>query len=84
MRPVLSFAVSHSFRSAGTFTSMRGMMLKPDGEQIALPAIFKQDGDKLKVCWKSIEVKEAPAELSAKSGSGQSLVTLARQKSCDK
>jgi uncharacterized protein (TIGR03067 family) len=54
------------------------MTIKPDGEQESLPAIYELDGDKLKVCWASLEKKQAPTDFSTKPGSGQSAVILER------
>ena len=56
------------------------MDIRPDGEQIWLHAIYKLDGDKLTICWKSIEEKRPPTEFTSKAGTGQTVVTLERQK----
>jgi uncharacterized protein (TIGR03067 family) len=54
--------------------------IKPTGEQDSIQAIIQLDGDEMKVCWNSTNAKRAPAEFSAKPGSGQTLVTLKRKK----
>jgi uncharacterized protein (TIGR03067 family) len=55
------------------------MTIKPDGEQQSLPAVFEQQGDKLKICWAPLEKQQAPTEFSAKPGSRQTVVTLERK-----
>jgi uncharacterized protein (TIGR03067 family) len=55
------------------------MSIKPDGEQVWLPTIYEQIGDKLKVCWAPLEKQQAPTEFSAKPGSGQSVIMLGRK-----
>jgi uncharacterized protein (TIGR03067 family) len=55
------------------------MMIKPDGEQATLLAIYKLDNGTLTICWKPIEDKRPPGEFSAKPGTGQTIVTLVRE-----
>jgi uncharacterized protein (TIGR03067 family) len=61
-------------------TSPMTMTITPDGEQQSLPAIFKLEDDKLIVCWKSVEEKRPPSEFSTEAGTGQTMVTLVREK----
>ena len=56
------------------------MTIKPEGETVSLPAIYEQDGNKLKVCWAPLEKGQPPTEFSAKPGSGQTVVALERKR----
>jgi uncharacterized protein (TIGR03067 family) len=61
-------------------TKPMSMTITPEGERQSLAAIYKIEGDQMTVCWKSIEAKRPPAEFSAKPGTGQTVVTLARER----
>jgi uncharacterized protein (TIGR03067 family) len=57
----------------------KAMDIRPEGENDTILAIYELKGDRLRVCWNPLG-KQRPTELASRSGSGQSLVELKREK----